>query len=418
MKTLILETTDTNFENDVLRAGLPVSLDFWAPWCAPCKAMAPMLERIAQQNEGKFKLVKYNVDQSENSFVRFKIRSVPTLVAFRDGEEVGRCTGGSPAVLKILLDTLLLDSAASVGRGVNAYGSDPDCKARCLDRIRQAIADGRLGGEQQEQGNDNLPSSIACGQFLEGGDTDALDLPPSLNALYDHFYERLPGDASATHFALNWLEAVPVGADLTAAARDYLLWIIKDLTQGVMRNVRPESEAPQPLTTLIELHQREAALEAVLPEEWEALRVCMESLFKTDSSELKNIFHAVMPVVKPAAAFPATAFFPLINMAAGLAVQQVASTWWTEEEAVVFHRTHRSMAPFMRSLGSRPPGPEALAEYQQKVDQFIVDSWAKAYLQFPGMEGKRALLQQAIPEAARKVHVSHAAYLLERIAAR
>ncbi|WP_019674024.1 thioredoxin [Psychrobacter lutiphocae] len=105
MSNLIVNTTDANFEKDVVNADLPVLLDFWAAWCGPCKAIAPILEEIADEYQGKVQVVKLDVDDNPETASRFGIRSIPTLMVFKGGEKVDTVMGLQPkADLAALLD--------------------------------------------------------------------------------------------------------------------------------------------------------------------------------------------------------------------------------------------------------------------------------------------------------------------------
>ncbi|PNK60681.1 thioredoxin [Psychrobacter sp. FDAARGOS_221] len=105
MSDLIINTSDANFEQDVAKSELPVLLDFWAAWCGPCKAIAPILEEIAEEYKGKVQVVKIDVDDNPETASRFGIRSIPTLMVFKNGEKVDTAMGLQPkADLAALLD--------------------------------------------------------------------------------------------------------------------------------------------------------------------------------------------------------------------------------------------------------------------------------------------------------------------------
>lgn len=90
---LILNVTDADFEKEVLQSQSPVLLDFWAPWCAPCKMIAPILESIAPEYQGKLKIVKINVEENSQTPAKFGIRQIPTLLIIKNGEAAATKVG-------------------------------------------------------------------------------------------------------------------------------------------------------------------------------------------------------------------------------------------------------------------------------------------------------------------------------------
>jgi thioredoxin 1 len=91
-----VEGTDTNFEQEVLKSDIPVLVDFWAPWCGPCRMVSPLVDEIAEELTGKLKVVKVNTDENQEIAVKYGIRSIPTLGIFKDGQIVDGVIGAVP----------------------------------------------------------------------------------------------------------------------------------------------------------------------------------------------------------------------------------------------------------------------------------------------------------------------------------
>jgi thioredoxin 1 len=91
-----LPVTDSSFEQDVLKSEVPVLVDFWAPWCGPCRMVSPVVDEIAQQYDGKVKVVKVNTDENPNVASQYGIRSIPTLMIFKGGQRVDMVVGAVP----------------------------------------------------------------------------------------------------------------------------------------------------------------------------------------------------------------------------------------------------------------------------------------------------------------------------------
>jgi len=105
----VKEVSDATFEQDVLKSSMPVLVDFWAPWCGPCRMVSPVVEELAKDYAGKVNFVKLNTDENANTAIKYGIRSIPTLLIFKGGDIVGQLIGFRPkSDLKKHLDAAIV----------------------------------------------------------------------------------------------------------------------------------------------------------------------------------------------------------------------------------------------------------------------------------------------------------------------
>ena len=93
---LLIHVSDDTFESEIIKSDKPVLVDFWAPWCGPCKAIAPLLEELAEEYKDRLKVAKLNVDDNPGTATNHGVRNIPTLIAFKDGKAVDRLIGLVP----------------------------------------------------------------------------------------------------------------------------------------------------------------------------------------------------------------------------------------------------------------------------------------------------------------------------------
>lgn len=118
----IPDITDETFAAEVLRADTPVLVDFWAPWCGPCRMLGATLEEISAERAGKVKFVKINIDEYQENAMEQRVMMLPTVVLFNDGAAVGRLTGGVPPRL---VNDLLDQHLAAVAEAPAASADQP-----------------------------------------------------------------------------------------------------------------------------------------------------------------------------------------------------------------------------------------------------------------------------------------------------
>jgi putative thioredoxin len=212
-----IDVGDADFEHEVLEHSqeTPVVVDFWAPWCAPCGVLGPILERLATEHRGAFRLAKLNVDVAPETAQRFEIRSIPAVLGFREGKPVAEFLGAQPeSVVRQFLEALLpteADRLVREGRSL-ALAEDPmGAEARFREALeREAFHPGAaLGlakllaarGESQEA-LDLLESSAPAGSLAEEAERLAAELRTRAGASQDLAALRrrtseLPDDLSA-----------------------------------------------------------------------------------------------------------------------------------------------------------------------------------------------------------------------------
>lgn len=244
-----METTLATFENDVINASMlaPVLVDFWAPWCGPCKTLGPMLEKLEAEAAGKWKLVKVNVDENQELAGHFQVRSIPHVIAFAEGRPVDQFIGVLPeGQLREFLDRLVpagadaerLSAQAAWAAGNRefaidtikaAIALDPGYDDARLDLIEWLIAERRYDEAKEEdkllspkttQGIDARYNALKT--ELDAADA-AADLPPA-NALYAAV-EANPDDLDARFALANRLIA---GREFDGALEHLLEIVVRD----------------------------------------------------------------------------------------------------------------------------------------------------------------------------------------------
>ena len=92
----VIEATDHNFEEEVLRSDIPTEVDFWAPWCGPCQRVSPIYDKLAEEYDGRFKFCKINVDENRQTAMKYQIMSIPMQMFFNNGQKVDEILGAVP----------------------------------------------------------------------------------------------------------------------------------------------------------------------------------------------------------------------------------------------------------------------------------------------------------------------------------
>ncbi len=105
---MVTDVTDQDFEQEIIKSTLPVLVDLWAPWCGPCRMVAPIVDKLAEKYDGRFKFYRLNVDENLQTAAKYKVMAIPTLIFFKSGEAVDTVVGAVPErVLEAKIDELL-----------------------------------------------------------------------------------------------------------------------------------------------------------------------------------------------------------------------------------------------------------------------------------------------------------------------
>jgi putative thioredoxin len=247
----MIDTTLSSFERDVIDASMevPVLLDFWAPWCAPCNAMGPMLERLEREYGGRFRLVKVNSDANPELAASFSLKSIPYAVAFVDGNAVAQFSGVQPeAHVRAFLDRLIPNPADLEHRSArealaldrvdeaekylkNAIALDPACDGARLDMIALLLDRGDTEGAKAHypllSGKADQQSSFAGVSARMEAVLIAETLPPA-----ESLEARVEADAADLEARLYLAELAIARQDFAEACEQLLEVVRRDRAFG------------------------------------------------------------------------------------------------------------------------------------------------------------------------------------------
>ncbi|WP_302074420.1 thioredoxin [Burkholderia glumae] len=380
--------TEASFEADVTLNSRPVLIDFWAEWCGPCKALAPTLEKVARNFEGKVDIVKVNVDEHPGLRERFGVRGIPALVLMNGADEAGRIVGNRTATqLASYLDAHLgtATQLAKPAVTLSAFGGDAQLKAERIARLRDY-----LELKQADPNTPMWPEKVTGALAYVAGTSDpdecavALGMPTDVLDTVASLSTYRSTHLSGARFVADWLESVPVGADLSALPGRLLNEIlasplVSDTLDGdaALLAIRDELAA---------LHAAEAG-GAQLPEEkWAAVAQAAREVAAAPAEGNRTRAAAVLVAASSSLARNPDMLKDFVSVLCRFVQECLKAKchWGAEDESRLFKLTD-GIFKHALDTGAEPPRGPAMMKHVAEIDPRLAERFLFQY-----EEGDRA----------------------------
>lgn len=413
----ILNIKETDFATEVEQSPLPVFVDFWAPWCAPCVALTPVFEALAKDYGGQIKFVKANLDDNKAVAERLAVRQLPTLLLIKDGQIVERVLGGRhKAYFSSLLDKHARRPVAAAEKPASAsraFLGDAGLRDQVAERVHAHIEAGRI---IPSESTDQIRAFFGAGPqrynlmeaaaetFDDRSFEEALGIPAAvghLQATLHGLLVRAEGEGADTRFRLDplrnawpvdWWRAIPPGANLQSLPAHLLQWLLQDLVDDA-NPYRPDlpDAVRSALLSLSRLHGRTARGEVPTTDEWQAARTALGGLLKPlrddnpDDYALEMFERNVEQLAWPADELGealSDAIFASLHMAGGsMRPDGYTSEQWAEHKRLSTELRVRAREARRARLSSLPDDmtPEQRESVREELDALEEVKAEKAY---------------------------------------
>ncbi|MEK7918876.1 thioredoxin domain-containing protein [Burkholderia contaminans] len=364
----ILDTTAASLLDDV-SGETAVLVDFWAPWCGPCRALAPHLDRLAKDYEGRLKILKLNIDSEPDGGKKFGVRAIPTLIFYANGKEHDRLTGPSTIRMRMTMEKWFAqcgletpESAASEAgnnepeaAAVDApavewcsFDGDEAHKDRCISRYHE-LSDAQRGSERVQE-----PSTRLAGD--RGRFEEVVGVPRQFGDLVDSiwmFQSRVEAGAEeADATALRIFHAIPVGVNLARATTDVLHELVYHSRWEITQYFTAETERDIVLR-IKAAHAREHAGEKIAAEEWETLQRAAVMLSVSGGSADLEASQMLEGLAGPMSNWSANGKLHMILKYVNRELRRKAD-WSDDEEQKITAMIERATDQVHREIGSAP----------------------------------------------------------------
>ena len=311
MSELILEITETSLEQDVLTATGPVLLDLWAPWCGPCRALAPVLKKLSSEYQGVLQIAKVDVEKYPDVQRRFGVRGIPTMILFRNGEEASRAIGSkSSEEMRRWLSREGVTASPEAPLQTNSDLDMPRSGAFHGDAELRDFLVARLGARA-------LAGRVKASRmpfWIDGNGTISAALVGSADFSRFEGITGMPASfACALEFGLNTdpspegldalMDAIPLGADLRDVAPRLMLALF-DGSMGDWPAIINDEALDSLRVRWLALLGRNLTGREVKREEWNALAGALEALRSADHAPERQVQDAVIDVLTALSPLP------------------------------------------------------------------------------------------------------------------